>query len=111
MKTVIEKYKKFTFIYVIINCFAFLVNITNVKSYFTTGKSIFYYFTVVDNKVGLYPFVSFLEFPEPGYYDTYFRGIFYQYGVAEFLLYMGILIGFLVYKAYIATPVKVKPQV
>lgn len=108
MKKVIEKYKKFIFIYSLINCFALVVGLFNLDPSFNVGTEIIHLLGGGSNSSDhLWPFVPFYYTISEGYLSGYgvFKGIFYQYGVAEFLLYMGILLFSLIYKAYIAKPV------
>lgn len=102
MKEVIEKYKKFVFVYTLINLFALLVNLFNIKGNFVNG----FILTSRSFNRGTWPFVSYIDTYYKGSSSgpTYFTGIFYQYDISEFLLYMGILLSFLIYKAYIIVP-------
>ena len=121
MKKAIEKYKKFIFLYVLINLFALIVNAFNIDSHSYFGSTPFnhdrqdvteiYYLTKYNSQIiyghdysQVWPFVSFINegrVLDYNYTDITFNGIFYQYDISEFLLYIGILIAFLVYKAYI----------
>jgi len=121
MKIVIERYKKLIFVYVLFNCFALVVNLFNVdansKSYGEFAYNPFrrvsrtttYFLTnnLEGNKNSLWPFVSYTStvYDDPLItIDKRFNGIFYQYDFGEFLVYIGLLFVFLIYKAYIATP-------
>lgn len=110
MKNVIEKYKKGIFVYVLLNCFALIVNVFQIHNNTVSGSYTTYYFThvIMDDANKLWPFVNYTYYYNVGYEISGFNGIFYQYDWSEFLLYIGLLVAFLVYKAYIATP---KPKV
>ena len=106
MKNVIEKYKKGIFVYVLLNCFALVVNLFQINIHTEQGSNTTYYFThrILDDSNKLWPLVNFNYESTEGYKISGFNGIFYQYDWSEFLLYIGLLVVFLVYKAYIVTP-------
>jgi len=121
MKKTIEKYKKLIFIWGGINCFALLVNTAGINFEFSNRHTLvnIFYNSWKSLPEGVWPFVKFVEDHDgnsniitTGNLGTYgyteFNGIFYQYDISEFLLYMGILVAFLVYKAYITTPIQIK---
>jgi hypothetical protein len=116
MEKVIETYKKFIFIYIVINCFALFVNIFGIEGsvnsdhdpYNAMKINIFTSKWHTSYKNGFWPFISFVEdvdlFRSYGTHEydyTKFNGIFYQYDISEFICYILILIGCLVYKVYI----------
>lgn len=138
MKGVIERYKMFIFIYTLINCFALMVNVFNIdtSTSYTKLTQTSYYPSLIEihksyilthhvsnesNK--FWPFINFTYsdfrvtnkdyrgIPVEATSHEGFSGIFYEYDVSEFVLYIGVLISFLIFKAYIITP-KIKiPQI
>lgn len=97
----VEKYKKGIFVYVLINCFALVVNLFNVYVFTSSNPSYtFHYFTRYNffDKNGLWPFVNFTYQTNKGYSSESngFNGIFYQYHWREFILYIGLLVAFLI---------------
>lgn len=115
MKKTIEKYKKFIWMWSIINLLALFVNSFNIEGDLTNKHELFFLFTNSYGDSGFWPLVKFVEFHDQfstyGTHDndyTSFNGIFYQYDISEFLFYIGIIIAFLIYKAYIEKPSAVK---
>jgi len=109
MKSIIEKYKTLIFVFVAVNLFALLVNVFDISISLGNGSHLFTDTKTRDN--GLWPFVPYVE--DVDFYHTYgthahdyteFHGIFYGYDISEFLLYIGLLVAFLIYKAYIVKP-------
>lgn len=72
----------------------------------THCNNISYYFThtITNEPNKLWPFVDYTYFKGVNKYLvlTGFNGIFYQYDITDFLFYMGLILLFLFYKAYIA---------
>ena len=112
MKKVIERYKKFIFIYVLINLFALGINIIDLDIRSSTHDLEFYYLTNNDNLSNnvqhFWPFVNFI-YRKNHFYNwanhnndyTTFNGIFFSYDISEFIFYIAILFVFLFYRSYI----------
>ena len=112
MKKVIERYKKFIFIYVLVNLFALGINAIRLDARSSIGNTEFFYFSNQWGSSGntnhFWPFVNFVEFHDNfklyANHDndyTSFNGIFYHYDISEFIFYIILLVTFLLYKSYI----------
>jgi hypothetical protein len=112
MKKIIEKYKKFIFIYVLVNLFALGINLVDLDFRSSSNRFDFYYLTnyerLSDNLDHFWPFVKFAEFHDTfnnwGNHNhdyTNFNGIFYHYDISEFIFYIVLLFAVLFYKSYI----------
>jgi len=116
MKEVINEYRKLIWIWTIVCTTGLLIrilkltgdiNVPHVKLFTTLGG----YYSDQNDK-GFWPLVKFIKhhdtsstYGHHGNDYTSFNGIFYGFDISEFIVYMLILIGFLIYKAYIAKPV------
>ena len=110
MKEIIGRYRKLIWIWIVFNLVALSVNVFGIQGHIRPRANLLtskYTFGEYDD-TGLWPFVrlwgTYSPQLRPG--DRYsefqlFNGIFYQYGLADFILYMIVLIGFLTYKAYV----------
>ena len=105
MKEVIIKYKKLIFIWTAICLLALFINIFRVECQVTSNVSL-----LSDghgDRGKIWPFVDIMGYntwypynKEEHYF--YCNGIFDQFYIQSFILYMGILIAFLTYKGLIA---------
>lgn len=113
MREIIEKHKRFVFFYLATATVALLVNVFKIKGSIGNDIDLFTRNSDTSNRA-FWPFVEFWKYhtynrhvynTNTGRIDdmtyTSFHGIFYQFGVAEFIVYVGLLFGFLFYKANI----------
>ena len=112
MRKVISQYKKLIFFFTLINLFA-LATVPLGMNGRLSGSM--YNITLFNNSHSddqgseFWPLVKFVEHVDTfKYYGTHendytaFNGIFYGYGIEEFVLYMSILIVFLLYRGLIS---------
>ena len=104
MKEIVYKYRKLIWIWVVAHATMLAFNLLNIRG----GNSGAHLFTdyYSNPQRDLWPFVKFAEtnYGSTMYGGSHeqvdkFHGIFYQYDWTEFLLYVGLLVVFLTYKA------------